>query len=973
DSSGMIWIARRSGVSSFDGMDFVNYNVSDGLKATTYAFLQVDERGNLWAFPEAGDIVVSRWNGNRWITTHYNKDLHLPFGSIFTAFNQYYEGTDTLFVAGTQKDGFYICGKQGQWKRFTTEEGLPSNIINCLARMGGETFIGTEKGLSILRNGVIRSNPVYDSPIPPGPIRAMTADGGRIWMIGSNWLGYLEGKSFHAVASDFLLPESPTLNRCFLTPDRAGNIYFGNPYVVLFHTPQTLATESIGRDNGLISPGGTSVLVDREGNVWVAGYRGITKIGSKRFISYFQNDGIFSNEVASGIELAPGHYVFGHDCALTYLDGSSFSHLVLDRVHARGRFETRVLDLDKDKSGNLWIAGSALGIARVDPERKITWFNKKNSLKGVTYAVAVGSGGEIFAGTTEGLFRLENEQFIPVLPNYYQKMGVRKIFPGPGNEINLATLGYGLVRINNQKIDTFPVENSPGAKNVYCYYPDNKGEVWIGTSAGLFVIRGRELKRVEIAGLKTSRPVYTITGDRQGNLWFGTDNGIFRWNGTKMEHFTTADGLSGLEINRDAVFADKTGRVWIGTNNGLTVFRPLFDYKSDAVPPPVVRVVSIDAGNQKFLPGEEIRLPSRKNDLVVHLMIISFIDEKKITYRYRLENLNKNWTEALPYKENKLRLSNLPPGSYRLQIQASNALGIWSKPVTSSLIIIDQPLWFKWWFIGSLVLFLCLVVALTGRFILVSRYNARLEKMVALRTAELRESNAAKDRFFSIIAHDLKNPFHFILGILDLLTSKDSKYPEKEMAEMLQKLKKTSRSTMDLLENLLTWARSQKGLLPFNPEKCSVDGLIDETLFFMEPLAREKNIGLRREGEKELSVFADREMVHTILRNLVSNAIKFTPSGGSVTAGFSRKNQDGVVISITDTGIGIPAAMQEKLFKIDERVSTRGTRNETGTGLGLILCREFAVKNNGTISVISEPERGSTFLLTLPAFGSQVG
>lgn len=970
DSTGVIWIARRSGISSYDGMTFFNYNIADGLKPNTYSCLCIDEKGKLWALPETGDLCVSVYNGSLWETFSGHNDYDLRYGTTFTSFDVFYENNKAVCVAGSERDGLFVL-KDSVWKRYIKENGLISDIIHGIAHRGSDIYVATGKGLSIIRNQTIENNPRVYSAIPPGEILAMAHDNDKIWVLGNNWLGYLSGNRFELTTRGFLLPVNVFWSHCFLYPDGAGNIYFGNPYFVFSFSEKQHQIESYGRANGLISEGGTSALVDRERNVWISGYRGITKIGSKRFVSYSKSDGLYRDEVASGLEIRPGHYVFGHDCALTYLDGSTFSHLILDPVHFKGNFETRVLDLDKDPSGNLWMAVSALGLAKVDRYRKIQWFREKQGLSGIAYSVAVNPSGKIYAGTSSGLFEMVGDTFIALRNLNLPKVGIRKIIPETDYSLMLATMNAGLIQVRGQRSYSYLPENPVRARNVFSFFTDKESRKWVGTTAGLYILKDSALNKVDDNGLRIDRPVFTIVSDTTGNLWFGTDNGLFRWDGAKMDHITTTEGLSGLEINRDACFRDHLNHLWFGTNNGLTIFFPEYDYDLEKIPAPRVNLISVEAGNGRFGPDHDLELSSDQNNLVFTFRIISFINEKKVSYQYMLENFDTAWSNEMLYKDNKLRFTNLRPGTYRLQLRACNALGIWSQPVRSAIIIIDQPFWLRWWFIGSLVLFLGGIIFLSGRFILVTRYNLKLEKIVAERTAELRESNAAKDNFFSIIAHDLKNPFHVMLGMVDLLTRESSEYSEEERKQMIGRLKSTLSRTTNLLENLLTWGRSQKGLIPFNPEKLEVSNLIDEEISNLEPAAYKKKIDLKRTGDPNLWVWADCNMVQTIIRNLVSNAIKFTSPGGAVIVAASLKTPGSVEISVRDNGCGMSLKIREKLFKIDQRTVTKGTQGETGTGLGLILCKDFVGKNHGTIEVISEEGQGSTFNVKLPVWNNK--
>jgi len=232
--------------------------------------------------------------------------------------------------------------------------------------------------------------------------------------------------------------------------------------------------------------------------------------------------------------------------------------------------------------------------------------------------------------------------------------------------------------------------------------------------------------------------------------------------------------------------------------------------------------------------------------------------------------------------------------------------------------------------------------------------------------AELRGINATKDKFFSIIAHDLRTPFTSLLGLSEIMAAENSKLTTRQYLHFSQTLYKTADSTFHLLENLLEWARLQRGSIPFNPEKILLKEFfydIDESTIEM---TRKKSIKLTFDFSKELSVTADSNMLHSIMRNLVTNAIKFTNQGGTIIIHANRTEDDFVLITVKDTGIGMTPEMINNLFRIDTNVCRPGTDGEHSTGLGLILCKEFVEKNGGKIWVESEVGKGSTFLFSIP-------
>lgn len=229
----------------------------------------------------------------------------------------------------------------------------------------------------------------------------------------------------------------------------------------------------------------------------------------------------------------------------------------------------------------------------------------------------------------------------------------------------------------------------------------------------------------------------------------------------------------------------------------------------------------------------------------------------------------------------------------------------------------------------------------------------------------LRELNATKDKFFSIIAHDLKSPFNGIIGFSNLLAIQVQENNYEGIEEYARVIQDSSLRAMELLENLMEWSRSQTGRMEFNPEFVEIVALINEVSKLLNDTAQQKSISISMELPQKIIVSADKAMITTVLRNLISNAVKFTNPGGKIVISAVQK-PDELLVTICDNGVGMKNEVVEKLFHIDTNLSTTGTQNETGTGLGLILCAEFVKKHGGKIWAESEVEKGSKFHFTIP-------
>jgi signal transduction histidine kinase len=473
--------------------------------------------------------------------------------------------------------------------------------------------------------------------------------------------------------------------------------------------------------------------------------------------------------------------------------------------------------------------------------------------------------------------------------------------------------------------------------------------------------------------------IHAITQDNKGDIWISSNNGLSRLNPEiqSIRNYSKEDGLQGDQFYQQSFLKTREGELYFGGYSGLNSFFPDSLKDNDFIPP--VYITDFQIFNKPVLyavPGaqfqthiseaKEIKLNWDQSVFSLSFAAINYIHPKKNQYSYIMEGFEKDWnyTDA---SRRYVTYTNLDPGEYTFRVRATNNDGIWNKEGTSLKIIILPPFWKTLWF-KTFILSIAVII-----IILIFRYRVRqlkkqkiiLENSVAIKTAELNELNASKDKFFSIIAHDLKNPFNTIIGFSDMMKESIRLNDPATFYEYTEMINTSAIQTLRLLENLLEWANSQRGNLSFTPVPINLSEIVKDEFIMVDEMATGKNIELKSFIPETLTFVADKNMIRTILRNLITNAVKFTHKNGQVQVNAINYN-DNIEISVSDNGIGMSKETIAKLFRIDANLSTRGTENEKGTGLGLFLCKEFAEKHNGNIWVESEEGKGSTFKFLLP-------
>lgn len=644
----------------------------------------------------------------------------------------------------------------------------------------------------------------------------------------------------------------------------------------------------------------------------------------------------------------------------------------------------------EDDEGKLWCTCHGTGIAYFDPETG----------KSINYVPHEDGSNSIVNSWTFGLsFDKHNDLWI--------------------------TSAKGVSRFNTQSKRFYNYLSNPKDPKsinndlVYCVFSDSEGKLWFGTDQGLseYIFEDDRFE-LQLPNFHFSNlSILSIEEDNKGNLWISNNKGLNVYNPLtqKQKHYTISDGLQSNEYIRSSSYKDENGILYFGGVNGFNYFAPE-QIRTNTVPPKV-EITRIDLMG-KPIPTAKLNsqneYPHNQNFFTFYYVALNFKSPDKNRYKFVLEGLDKKWHSTTDQRQ--AIYTSLPPGSYTFRVIACNNDGIWNNEGAAYHFKIRPPWYSSWWFRITSVLAVSAFAFLIfyRRVKYIQKQNHQLELKVKERTNELkkandklilhkmeiesinqalieknqlitshnqslqnkneeiafqrdklRELNKTKDKFFSIIAHDLKNPLNAMMGFAEILNISFDAFPEDKKKKFISIISKSSKNLYSLIENLLQWARSQSGMMQFNPKVTNITPIVNDCLNILSQQASKKSIRMFYIPTEGYEFWGDENMISTVIRNLASNAIKYTPQEGSIV--FETHEDDkSVYFSIKDSGIGMTQEQVDSLFRISTNKSTQGTDAESGTGLGLILCKEFIDIHRGRIWAESEESIGSTFYIELP-------
>jgi signal transduction histidine kinase/ligand-binding sensor domain-containing protein/DNA-binding response OmpR family regulator len=992
DKKGNLWIGTwAGGLNKFnrDKEEFKHYRYNpdnpSGISSDGIFALCIDETGNLWIGTE--DSGVDYFNPENETFVHYKHNPDDPNSISGNSVYSVYIDEKGILWCGTASKGLNKFVKEkNKFEVYKNSPDDPESISgNQVAAICedylGNLWIGTrDAGLNKLNPSEAKfMHYKYDPENPNG------LSDNEVWVVYEDsenllWLGNFshginlfnrENETFTSYKKDYNNPESLSDDGIFsIYEDRSGVMWFGTwngglnrydklreKFISYSHDPNN--------SNSLSADGVLAIYKDRDGILWVgtdAG--GLNRIDEK------------NNKFT--------HYLHKPD------DPSSIA----------GDYVSSICE---DKEGFLWISNDETGLNRLD--RRTNKFqhykhdpdDPKSISKNAISQVFCDSYGDLWIGTSgSGMDRLKRKsntflhyQNDPENPKSISSKMVYCFYEDKSGNLWIGTYDGGLMMYNRNTDDFTHYKYDPknpfgslSSNIISSICQDENGILWIGTGGGglnRFDKSKRQFKHyIEKDGLANNL-VYGVLNDGKGNLWISTGKGISKFN-IKHESFTNydkRDGLQDYEFNQWAYFKYADSEMYFGGIHGFSIIDQNRMKKNPHQPQVVItdfqllhKPVSIGYDTlwertileKSITETKLIELNHDDNIISLEFAALDFHYPEKNNYAYMLEGFDNNWinTDA---KRRTVTYTNLEPGEYVFKVKGSNNDDVWNETGTSLKINIHSPWWATWWSYILYGLIFGFIFTGSTRFYLNRqrlRHQLQLEQDHAKKLEEIDEM---KSSFYANISHEFRTPLMLILGPAEKLLSKITDDDHRKQAGLI---KGNANKLLNLINQLLDLSKIEAGKLKLQVSPGNIAQFVKGIVMQFESIAEQKDITLKIFLEREeIEAYFDRDKLEKIISNIMSNAVKFTPKGGTISVNLNLIDHS-LEIIVRDTGIGIPKSKLPKIFDRFYQVDGSHTREYEGTGIGLALTKELVELHKGQIYINSEEGKWTEVKIYFP-------
>ncbi len=1015
DKFGQMWFGTRDGLNKYDGSRFTIFrnDVNDKSSISNNDILAIveDNSGKIWVGTYNGLNCYDPVSGKFTRYLHTKANHTISNNAVWTIKEI---GSEMWF--GTSKGLTILNKKTGNFTSVfhsdTDTSTLPSNnILSIVKTKKGEIWIGTTKGLCQLtsRKGSKFSFKNY----PLNPVDLLTVQSviedktGNLWVGTKNkgllkfdqkqkaYVSFLDGAKFSEINSDIRS----------LIIDKQGSLWIG-AYDGIYILGQDKSLQKINNSNNSNGIDKVkSVYMDKKGSIWIGCYyKGVNlwDVSNVNFSNYNQNSKKIpmSFDVVSSIIADKNHNVyFGTEGGgiTIYNQNTEAVSYINSKTGQANKNDIKSMCLSDDHI--LWIGTFSKGLSAYNTISKRIEDNRITSdllalLKESGVYSLKTEGSVLWIGTFgKGLIRYDtaNKTFQIIgndntKPVFLTNNIVRTILVDKQNYVWVGTQN-GLNRIplknfnpQQYKIQHFFYDHAAlSGDDILTLFQDSQHKIWVGTKAkGLHYFDGKKFVHINLkVGNTVITSIHSILEDDDKNLWISTNLGIIKYNTTKKNIviYDQKDGLASNEFNDNSALKLDSNQFYFGSPSGATYFDAAKISLNQYAPQ--VLITDLKIKNETVNPSDEdgileksigftqtITLDYDKANFSINFAIPNYIRSKNNQYSYRLIGLENNWTTTKNAEAN-FAIQN--PGTYVFEVRGANNDGVWNKTPATLTVVVNPAPWRSIW--AFLLYGIIIGLGLYG-LIWIMKSKARLKQKLELEyleTKRIEENNRAKLDFFTNISHEFRTPLTLILGPLQQILADYN--GTNEMYKKLLVIEGSANHLLSLINRLMDFRKLENDQVTLESANGNIVKFTKEIFLSFIEYAKDGGYDYTFEtSDEEISVYFDRYKLERVFYNLISNAFRYTPKGGTINIKINHDHEN-LFIAVEDSGVGISEEHIDKIFDLFFEVPTHNQVQKNynkGTGIGLSIVKNIVKLHKGSIDVTNKTSGGVVFKVTLP-------